>query len=162
MMAPPASDPPGGLLADHKGPAHVGAVHAVEVAEVQLGQRREQHDARGVDHHVHATELGFDLVEQGRDLGFIGDVGGHHQGAAAGCDDLVGDCLGAVAVACVVRGDGHASLGEADSHGVADAARGSGDDGNTVGHLNLLRCVRCVHIIIKCTIRPYISRRRFP
>ena len=74
MMAPPFADPAGGLLADDEGAAHVGAVHAVEVVEVQLGQRRQQHDARGVDHDVDAAELGLDLIEQRGDLGFVGDV----------------------------------------------------------------------------------------
>ena len=62
-------------------------------------------------------------VEQRGDLGFVGDVGAHHDGPAARGDDLVGDRLGAVAVARVVHGDGHARLGEPDGHGAADAAR---------------------------------------
>ncbi len=83
MIAPPCADAAGGLLADDEGAADVGAVHAVEVVEVQLGQRRQQHDAGGVDDHVDAPELRLGLVEQRRDLGFVGDVGADHDRPAA-------------------------------------------------------------------------------
>ena len=78
------------------------------------------------------------LVEHGRDLLFVGDVGRHHHRTATGCGHLVGNGLGAVAVACVVHGHRHAGLPEPDGHGMADAARGSCDDCDALGHLRLL------------------------
>ncbi len=97
-------------------------------SEVQLGQRRQQHDARGVHHDVDTAELRFDLVEHRGDLRFVGDVRGHHHGAAAGVLDLVGGHLGPVAVTCIMHGDRDAGLPQADSHAMADASRRSGDD----------------------------------
>ena len=55
MIAPPRAQPAGGELRDDEGAAHVGAVHPVEVVEIHLHDRREQHDARGVDDDVHAA-----------------------------------------------------------------------------------------------------------
>ena len=80
------------------------------------------------------------VVEHGCDFGLIGDVGHHHERAAAGCVYCVGGRLGAVTVTGVVHGDGHTVLGEPDGNGAADAARSSGDDGDALGHFVPPRC----------------------
>src|SRR4029079_17987123 len=76
----------------------------------------------------------------------------------AGGDDLLGHRLRAVPVSGVVHGHGHARLPESDSHLVSDSARCTRHEGDAISHLTHTpcRCVRSVHIITKCTRRPYI------
>ncbi len=69
------TDPPGGLAVDHERAADVGAVHPVQVVEVELGHRRKHHHAGRVHDHVDAAELLLRGVEEPGDGGLVGLIG---------------------------------------------------------------------------------------
>jgi hypothetical protein len=158
-IAPPARtrraarpDPARGLLVHDERAADVGAVHAVEVREVELGQRREQHDPGRMDHDVDAAVELLGTVEQGRDLGLVRDVRAEGLRGAAGRGDRLDGLLRPPGVARVVDDDPHAVRGQPLGDRAADPARGAGDDRDPRGvgaaHGALRICVLCVHISI--------------
>jgi hypothetical protein len=56
------------LLVYHEGSANVRAVQAVENVEVELGERRQRHPARGMHHDVDPAERPLGFVKQTRYL----------------------------------------------------------------------------------------------
>ena len=38
-------------------------MHPVQLSQIELLERREQHDSRRVDHYVQTAEYAFDLLE---------------------------------------------------------------------------------------------------
>jgi hypothetical protein len=103
-------------------------VHPIEVGEVELGKRLQDHQAGRVDDDVDPAELELDRVERRRHRVLVGHVTADGDGPAAlsgdGLDHLVGPGL----VACVVHGDVHAVAGQAFGRDPADAARAAGHD----------------------------------
>src|SRR5919201_661398 len=75
-------------------PPLVAAYHAVEHIELELGERREQHDPGGVHDDVDAAVHLLGRVEHCGDVGFFGDVGLDRTGGSPGGDDCVDGRIG--------------------------------------------------------------------
>ena len=114
-------------------PFRLTADGGVDESVVGVGEPRQLHDAGVVDEDVNPTEGGLGGVEHARYLGGIGDVGPVGDGAAAGLLDLGDDGFRGGGIAGVVHDDDEAITGQSAGGGGADAARGSGDDGDFVG-----------------------------
>ncbi len=82
-----------------------------------------------VDEDVATAELGVGRVDHVLYLVGLGDVGLEDDAFAAGGLDLVECVLRAFGMAHVIDDDVRAFGGEADGDGLADAGRGSGDEG---------------------------------
>ena len=76
-----------------------------------------------VDQHVDRTKLGLDLGDAVLTSGEIGHVPFERRNAGA-----VGEGLGALVVAGIIGGDGHAHILKSDADRFANAARSAGDD----------------------------------
>ncbi|MCY1532766.1 hypothetical protein D9M68_680550 [compost metagenome] len=128
---------------------------AVPLVDLELVQRRQRHHARVVDQHVDAAEGldggGGELFQ----IGALGHVGGDGDGFAAGLADLGDDLVEPVGAAGREHHLG-AARGQVARRRFAQAAAGTGDDGNLAldvvlngGHGISLGCVEEVHAVWK-------------
>jgi hypothetical protein len=106
-------------------------MQAVQVAEVEVDDRREQHQPGGVDDRVDVAEGLLDLRERQISGLLVGNVDLNGQGLSALLDDLPDYLVGLAGVAGVDHGDAIAIGREARRGGAADPARSSGDQGNS-------------------------------
>ena len=111
-----------GLHAEHR-PGHVDVHHAAEVVELELGEVGEVDDARVVDEHVDAAELGLGLGDELAPRRLVDDV---EVPVARGVADLLGDLL-ALDVEHVGEHDARALGREGPRLGLALPARGAAD-----------------------------------
>ena len=99
--------------------------------EFEIDDRRDDLDAGIADQHVDAAERLDDLGGAGVHLLFVGDVHGDADRALAARVDLLRGGIGRLLVE-VGDDDLGAFAREHDGDFLADAARGTGDDGNLV------------------------------
>ena len=86
------------------------------------------HDAGGVDHHIHSAVVDVQgALDGGVDLCLVADVALEGHALAALCHDVLADLL---VVRRVAAEDGHfgVGLGEFPCHALADALVAAGDD----------------------------------
>ena len=105
-------------------------MHAVEVVEVELRDRRQDHDPGGVHDDVDPAERLLDGVERRLHLCGLRDVAADGDRPAAGPLDGGHDLLRPGLVARVVHADGHAVARQPLGDRAADPARAPGDEGD--------------------------------
>jgi hypothetical protein len=136
----------GGLAQCEEGAAEVGVEDGAELLVSELGDWLADGAAGVVDDDVEAAEGLFGLGEKPGDVGGFADIGLDGEGLAAGGGDAGDDLRGGGGVARVVDDDGRAFGGEAGGDGGADAAGGTGDEGDfgeegghEIGHCGRIR-----------------------
>ncbi len=111
--------------------------HHVPVVGRHLEQQVVAQDAGVVDEDGRRAELVGNAGDGALDALLVGDIAADGQGVAAGGLDGLDRCRASGFVE-VEDGDLHAVRSEALGDGGADAARGSGDDGGSLGHGEVL------------------------
>jgi hypothetical protein len=112
-------------------------MHAIQVVKVECRDRREQHDRRGVDDDVEATESTLDRVERRGHGGLVRDVAADRYRVPASGGDVIDQAFGPSLVAAVVDTDRESIGGKAPNHGAsnaAGAARDESDARSTTSH----------------------------
>ena len=117
--------------ADHEvGAAEVGAHQFVPVGGVHISEGlAEEADAGVIDEDVAATVLGFHGVGEGVDGGLVEEIELGNVGGAAGVLDVFLD-LRELRLVAGGQDDGGSHGGKLFADGCADAACGSGNDGD--------------------------------